>query len=267
MSPPARPASGRGCGLPRIEVVIGYREGVDEPTGTRIPVLLRDAETVAVLEPAGVPDTGGTIAIIAHGAGTDMDHPSLRRRCAVLRARGLSTVRFNFLYRAAPAGRRGGPDPMPLLTECYEAVVEAVRRERRPPRIIIGGHSMGGRVASVLAGRGFDADGVLLMAYPLHPAGAPDRLRDAHLPRITAPTLCINGTRDAMCRRDLMESVVATLPGSFTMHWIEGADHSFHVLKRSGRSDDDVLEEVGDVTRAWAAKLPAPPVPQARRRA
>jgi predicted alpha/beta-hydrolase family hydrolase len=228
---------------------------VGEPTGTRFRVLVGGVETVAVHEPAPGGGGGGDGAVVvdADGAGTDMDHPALRRRCAVLRPRGLSTVRFNFLYRTA-AGR-GRPDPMPRLVECYEAVAETVRRECRPGRLIIGGHSMGGRAASVLAARGFDADGVLLMAYPLHPSGDPARLRDAHLSRIAAPTLCINGTRDPLCRRDLMESVVATLPGTFTMHWIEGADHSFHVLKRSGRGDDDVLEEVGDVTRAWAAGI------------
>jgi predicted alpha/beta-hydrolase family hydrolase len=97
----------------------------------------------------------------------------------------------------------------------------------------------------------------LLLAYPLHPAGQPEKLRDAHLAKIAVPTLCLNGTRDALCRRDLMEQVVDRLAGQWTMHWLEGADHSFHVLKSSGRTDNDVLNEIGDVGGAWQAALRA----------
>jgi len=112
---------------------------------------------------------------------------------------------------------------------------------------------MGGRAASMLAAEGFAADGLLLLAYPLHPPGKPEQLRDAHLPRLTMPTLCLNGTRDALCRRDLMEAVLPRLGANFQMHWLEGADHSFHVLKSSGRTDADVLEEIGVATGAWLA--------------
>jgi predicted alpha/beta-hydrolase family hydrolase len=109
----------------------------------------------------------------------------------------------------------------------------------------------------MLAADGFPCDGLLLLAYPLHPAGQPDKLRDAHLENIQVPVLCLNGTRDPLCRRDLMDRVVDRLAGPWTMHWLEGADHSFHVLKSSGRSDGDVLNEIADASSAWESGLRA----------
>jgi predicted alpha/beta-hydrolase family hydrolase len=103
----------------------------------------------------------------------------------------------------------------------------------------------------MLAADHIQCDGLLLLAYPLHPAGKPDQLRDAHLPRIAMPTLCLNGTRDALCRRDLMEQVLPRLGDNFRMHWLEGADHSFHVLKSSGRTDAQVMSEIGHTAAAW----------------
>jgi len=124
-----------------------------------------------------------------------------------------------------------------------------------PQTFILGGRSMGGRAASMLAAEEFPCDGLLLLAYPLHPAGKPEELRDAHLARIKVPVLCLNGTRDALCRRDLMEGVGARLTASWTMHWLEGADHSFHVLKSSGRTDGEVLSEIAETCAAWASGL------------
>ena len=167
---------------------------------------------------------------------------------SALRARGLDVVRFNFLYKEKGSGR---PDPMPLLKQCFSAVVDRVRDEVRPRRLIIGGRSMGGRAASMLAAEDFACDGLLLLAYPLHPDGKPEQLRDDHLPAITTPTLCLSGTRDALCRHDLMEAVLERVGPRFRMHWLEGADHSWHVLKSSGRTDADVLEEAGTATQAW----------------
>jgi predicted alpha/beta-hydrolase family hydrolase len=119
--------------------------------------------------------------------------------------------------------------------------------------LLIGGRSMGGRAASMLAADGFDADGLLLLAYPLHPAGQPEKLRDAHLSRIRMATLCINGTRDTLCTPALMEQALTTVICPWTMHWVDGADHSFHVLKSSGRNDAQVMHEIADVARRWIA--------------
>jgi len=161
----------------------------------------------------------------------------------------LELVRFNFPYREKGAKI---PDRMPVLKESIASVVE---NSRGQGKLLIGGRSMGGRVATMLAAEGFACDGLLLFAYPLHPAGQPQKLRDAHLPEIRVPVLCFNGTRDALCRRDLMEKVLEKTRG-WTMHWLEGADHSFHVLKSSGRTDGEVLAEVEEASAKWLRSAP-----------
>ena len=173
-----------------------------------------------------------------------------------LRRRGFHVVRFNFVYREKGANH---PDAMPLLKETIAAVASHAREQIAAENLILGGRSMGGRAASMLVADQFPCDGLLLLAYPLHPAGQPDKLRDAHLAKIRVPVLCLNGTRDALCRRDLMERVVDRHTGQWTMHWLEGADHSFHVLKSSGRADSDVLHEIADVSSAWVSGFRASP--------
>jgi uncharacterized protein len=193
-----------------------------------------------------------TVFVCAHGAGGNMADKGVLSVTRALGARGLDVVRFNFLYKEKRSGR---PDPMPKLKETTAAVVARVRAELRPATLIIGGRSMGGRAASMLAADGFDCSGLLLLAYPLHPAGRPDQLRDAHLPAIRVPVLCINGTRDALCTRELMDQVVARVTAPWQMHWIDGADHSFHVLKSSGRDDAQVMTEIADVAEGWGSRL------------
>jgi predicted alpha/beta-hydrolase family hydrolase len=168
-----------------------------------------------------------------------MHDRNMQRSAELLRGRGIDVVRFNFLYTEKGSRR---PDPMPRLRACYEAVVAQARKAAHK-KLIIGGRSMGGRVATMLAADGFACDGLLLFAYPLHPAGQPEKLRDAHLPRITAPVLCFNGTRDALCRRDLMERALTTVKTRWDMHWIEGADHSLKA--------DQLLGEIGDAVTEW----------------
>ena len=207
----------------------------------------------AIAEPA---TSGGvrSLFVFAHGAGGHMSDRGMVAATAVLRDRGLDVVRFNFPYRAKGSSR---PDPMPRLQQCIAEVASRVRSELDPKRLILGGRSMGGRAASMLAAAGFSCDALLLLAYPLHPAGQPDRLRDTHLQRIACPVLCLNGTRDALCRRDLMDAVVARLSSDWHMHWIEGADHSFHVTRASGRTGAEVLDEIGCVVGAWHPESPA----------
>jgi hypothetical protein len=225
---------------------------VTTPESAHWRIAVDQGETSAIWEPAA--SQRRAVFVCAHGAGGHMGDRGLVRSSEVLRSRGLDVVRFNFLYRENGSGR---PDPMPRLVGCLTAVVSRVRHELQPDVLIIGGRSMGGRAASVLAAEGFPCGGVLLLAYPLHPAGRPEKLRDSHLPSITAPVLCINGTRDALCRRDLMEGVQARVGPNWTMHWLEGADHSFHVLKSSGTTDAEVLLDVGKVTSAWLSVLQA----------
>jgi predicted alpha/beta-hydrolase family hydrolase len=213
-------------------------------------VKVGEAETSAVYEPASGDERA--VFVCAHGAGGSMNDRSMLKLAEVLRARGLSVVRFNFLYKEKKSSR---PDQMPRLQECFSAVVDHTRREVKPKRLIIGGRSMGGRAASMMAAEDFDCDALMLFAYPLHPPGQPEKLRDAHLQSIEVPVLCFNGTRDAFCTKSLMEKALDSVTTDWQMHWIDGADHSFHVPKSSGRTDADVMAEVGSVTSDWLRGL------------
>jgi len=205
----------------------------------------------AAYEPAtSGPDEA--VYVMGHGAGGNMSDRSMLAVASALRARGVGVVRFNFVYKEKGSGR---PDPIQKCVPVVEAVVEKVRAELKPSTLVIGGRSFGGRAASMLAAEGFDADGLLLLAYPLHPEGKPEQLRDAHLPKITMPVLCFNGTRDGLCTPSIMEEVLEKVTCPWEMHWLEGADHSFHVLKSSGRNDAAVLAEVGTVSSEWLGRL------------
>jgi uncharacterized protein len=209
-----------------------------------------DSQTSAEFDaPSGA---ATAVFVCGHGAGGNMSDRAMLQASEEFVRRGLAVVRFNFLYKELRSGR---PDPMPLLKTCYAAVVAHVREQLQPETLIIGGRSMGGRTASMLAAEGFDCAALLLLAYPLHPDGKPEQLRDAHLPNIKVPVLCFNGTRDTMCTRELMDSAISKVNTTWQMHWLEGADHSFRVLKRSGRTDADVLTEVGEVTAEWIGAL------------
>jgi len=209
-------------------------------------------ETTAVYEPATGGNPTGATLVCAHGAGGHMGDKGMLKMVEALRLNGLNVVRFNFLYREKGAS---GPDRMPRLEECFAAVVEHARQELDHGVFIIGGRSMGGRAASMMASKSFECDALLLFAYPLHPSGQPEKLRDAHLSSIEVPVLCFSGTRDALCRRDLMETALKTVKTRWDMQWIEGADHSFHVPKSSGNTDAGVLTAMSEHTGRWIQAL------------
>ncbi len=189
------------------------------------------------------------VVVLAHGAGNDMTNPLLVAVADALAQHGFPTVRFNFPYK-----ERGGraPDPPAVLEACYRAVLEQVRSDRAldARRVVIGGKSMGGRMALHLAAAGEAVDGLLFLGYPLHPAGRPEQLRAAHLRRITAPMLFLAGTRDSLCRLDLLRGVLAGLPHA-TLHVVDDGDHSFAVRKRSGRDQAVVRDEIVQASVAW----------------
>lgn len=220
----------------------------------RWAVTIDDVDVAAALDVAPDP-AASTVFVLAHGAGGNMDDRGVLALSALYCERGLHVVRFNFPYRQRGSRR---PDPMLLLQRSIVDVVASARSRIEATHWLIGGRSMGGRAASMLVADGHPCDGLLLLAYPLHPAGQPDKLRDAHLAAIEVPVLCFNGTRDALCRRDLMDAVVQRLTSDWTMHWLEGADHSFHVLQASGRTDADVMKEIGDATDTWLQPIIRP---------
>ncbi len=201
--------------------------------------------TSALYEPAA---SEAAVFVCAHGAGGNMDDRSMAATAKAFREAGIGMVRFNFLYKEKKSGR---PDPMPKLIDTFSAVVARVREEFAPRKLFIGGRSMGGRAASMMAAEGFAADGLILLAYPLHPAGQPEKLRDAHLPKITMPVLAFSGTRDSLCTRSLMETALTTVTAPWDMQWIETADHSFHVLKSSGQTDAQVMAGMAATARRW----------------
>ena len=192
------------------------------------------------------PKQGGDYLILGHGAGGDMDTPQLRAYADLIAARDLGAVRFNFAY--AEAGKKS-PDKADKAEACYRAVASEVAK--RATRLFIGGRSFGGRIGSHIVAQGFPAAGLVFLAYPLHPPGKPERLRDEHLKQIAVPMLFLQGTRDPFARPDLLEKTIASLPTA-TLHSVENGDHSHKV---PGRSAADVTSELVDATFDWLRAL------------
>jgi predicted alpha/beta-hydrolase family hydrolase len=208
------------------------------------------AVSAVVALPSGFRRRGQTPAVLlAHGAGNDMSGAFLSTVHSGLAREGYVTVKFNFPYSEA---RRRAPDPRPVLERCYRAVLDAVLADRMlaPPGIVVGGKSMGGRIASHLAAEGAPVRGLLLLGYPLHPAGRLDQLRADHLRAVRVPTLFVQGTRDALCDLALLRPVLAEMPRA-TLHVVEGADHSFRVPRRAGRADAEVWADIVAAAARW----------------
>jgi hypothetical protein len=169
-------------------------------------------------------------------------------------------LRFDFPYRAA--GRKAPDRPPVLLAAVREAAAElGARTGLAPDRLVLGGRSMGGRYCSLAVG---DADeplpalGLLLLGYPLHPAGRPESLRVEHFPRLKVPVLFLSGDRDAMAPQPDLQRWAGTVPGPVTFHWLAGADHGYRVPKAlGGKGEAAVMAEVAQAATEWVASLPA----------
>jgi uncharacterized protein len=198
----------------------------------------------------GSPDSG-VVVVLAHGAGADMHAEFMNGMAGGLIERGHAVCRFNFAY--ADKGRRS-PDRSDVLEETYDRVVQAVREDLEFDRLIIGGKSMGGRIASQIAARGTKVDGVVFLGYPLHPPGKPERLRSEHLSRVGAPMLFVEGTRDPFCPLETLYAVLEDLDAQTEVAVIEDGDHSFKVRKSSGRSTTDAWAEVIAATDDWVRR-------------
>jgi predicted alpha/beta-hydrolase family hydrolase len=203
------------------------------------------------LPPAHRPGAAPAL-VLAHGAGSDMHHPSLAGLAAAAARGGMVACRFNFPYREA--GRRI-PDRLPALVACYAAIVARLRADRdvAPPWIAIGGRSLGGRVASHVAAAGTAVRALVFLAFPLHPAGRPTSDRAAHLAALDLPMLFVQGTRDALADWRLFTVTVAGLR-SATVHAIESGDHSWSVPKRI-RPAGSVAGEIEGVVVSWLRAL------------
>jgi predicted alpha/beta-hydrolase family hydrolase len=197
-------------------------------------------------------DAGDLLVVLAHGAGSSMEADFMKHVAIGIAGAGIEVCRFNFAYMEA--GRKV-PDRQAVLEGTFSAVVEALRSRGSPPKkVVVGGKSMGGRIASHLAAEGADVDGVLFHGYPLHPPGRPDRIRDAHLAQISTPMLFVEGTRDPFCPLDTLASVRRKLPMS-SLVVIDDGDHSFKVRKSSGRTTAQAWDEVVKASVDWLRKI------------
>jgi predicted alpha/beta-hydrolase family hydrolase len=185
------------------------------------------------------PDDSANVVVLAHGAGAPMDSPFLNRFAKGLAARGLRVARFEFPYMQArrAEGRRGAPDRQPVLCEAWLSIIE---RLGGGSRVVIGGKSLGGRIASLVADEA-GARGLLCLGYPFHPPGRPDRLRTKHLETLRTPALILQGTRDPFGSPEDVASY--RLSQAIRVRWIPDGDHSFKPRASSGRTEAQNLEE------------------------
>ncbi|HXN88692.1 MAG TPA: alpha/beta fold hydrolase [Methylocella sp.] len=207
-------------------------------------------EVTALVYTAGKPDLAGVTVILGHGAGADQNSDFMTRFATGLAARGINVVTFNFLY--TEQGRRV-PDANKALEVCFRAVIEAVRHKKiGRGTLVIGGKSMGGRIASqVAAASAPDVEGLVFLGYPLHPPGRADQLRAKHLPDITVPMLFVQGSRDAFGSPDELRPIIKELQAPADLYVVEGGDHSFKVLKRAGVIQEDAYKAVLDRIELW----------------
>jgi uncharacterized protein len=199
------------------------------------------------------PDAARACFVFAHGAGAGMTHSFMEAFAAGLCRHSIASLRFQFPYMEKGSKR---PDPPAIAQAAVRAAVAEARRHCPDLPLIAGGKSFGGRMTSQAQAAAplEEVRGLAFLGFPLHPSGKPSSDRAAHLARVHIPMLFLQGTRDSLAETDLIESVVKGL-SSATLHLVDGADHSFHVLARSGRKDSEVLGEILDVFASWAGAI------------
>lgn len=195
------------------------------------------------------PEEAPVTVALAHGAGAGMDSDFMRSMAAAVSAGGARVCRFNFAYMEL--GKKA-PDRQSVLEDTYRAVVEELRP--RADTLVIGGKSLGGRIASMVASQGVPVDGLVFLGYPLHPPGRPERIRKAHLPDIKVPMLFVEGTRDPFCPLETLEEVRAELTAPNAVAVIDDGDHSLKVRKSSGRSTEEAWAEAATAVTEWLRK-------------
>lgn len=194
------------------------------------------------------------LLVLAHGAGAGMTHPFLAALADELASACVATFRYQFPYMEQ---RRRVPDSPAVLTATVAAAVRTAMRAGPNLPVLAGGKSMGGRMSSQAAAQGLldGVRGLVFFGFPLHPPKRPGTKRADHLTKVEIPMLFLQGTRDPLADLSLLRPITAKLGARATLHVVDTADHSFHVLKSSGRTDPDVLRELAETTADWAAKL------------
>ena len=226
-----------------------------------LTVAVNEKEAVsALLYPAAKKERAELTLLLGHGAGANQTSGFMRMFAKGLAARGLDVLTFNFIYMEQG---RSVPDQKPKLEACFRAVVEAGRKHKKlkKNRLVLGGKSMGGRIASqVMAGdesKSFadDVAGLVFLGYPLHPPGQSLKLRVEHLEHIKKPMLFVQGTRDALGTPDEIQPFIKSLKPAARIYAIEGGDHSFKAPKKFGLSPDQIFNSAMDEIDRWARTL------------
>jgi len=200
------------------------------------------------------PPEARLLYVLAHGAGAGMRHPFLESVARALAERGIATFRYQFPYVEAQTRR---PDPPGVLEATVRSALAAAASAAPGLPLVAGGKSLGGRMTSNAQAKQPlpGVRGLVFLGFPLHPPKRPGDARAEHLSAVQVPMLFLQGTRDDLAELQLLEPVCRRLGDRATLHVVEGADHSFRVLKRSGRNDADVLEELVDTVATWSGKL------------
>jgi uncharacterized protein len=203
-----------------------------------------------------MPAKARRLLVLAHGAGAGMNHPFMEKLAVELASVGVATLRYQFPYMEE---RRRVPDAPAVLTATVAAAVRTAAKMAPGLPLLAAGKSMGGRMTSEAAAQHpLDGlQGLVFFGFPLHPPNRPGTKRADHLSKVKMPMLFLQGTRDPLADLKLLRPVCAKLGSRATLHIIETADHSFHVLKSSGRSDAEVLRELAETAVTWAERVEA----------
>jgi hypothetical protein len=198
------------------------------------------------------PADAGALLVLAHGAGAGMRHHFMERITGALCSRRVAVFRYQFPFLERGKGR---VDPAPVLEQTVRAAVAAAHEAAPDLPVFAGGKSLGGRMSSRAATSppGLDARGLVFFGFPLHPPRRPATERAAHLPDVPVPMLFLQGTRDDLADLELIRGITAALPLA-TLHVVAAADHGFAVLKRSGRTGEEVLQELADTATTWISE-------------
>src|SRR5215213_1999553 len=227
----------------------------------KLNVEVNDKEAVsALLYPAAKKNRAGLTVLLGHGAGANQASGFMRMFAKGLSSRGLDVMTFNFIYMEQG---RSVPDQKPKLEACFRAVIENALKQKKlkKNRVVIGGKSMGGRIASqVMAGEeketfADDVAGLVFLGYPLHPPGQSSKLRVEHLEHIHKPMLFVQGTRDALGTPDEIQPYIKNLRPTAKIYTIEGGDHSFKTPKKFGMSPEQIFEAAMDEIDRWARAI------------
>lgn len=200
------------------------------------------------------PDDATHLLVLGHGASSNMRTPMMESIANALSNQNIATFRYNFPYSENKRGR----DSKDVCVATIRSAVEAAKKAASDLPILAGGHSFSGRMTTTAASEAplEGVKGIVLFAFPLHPAGAPDTKRADHLALVTVPMLFLSGTRDALGELDLLKPTIKKLSKRATLHLVDTADHSFKVLKRTRSTTEDPFVEMARVVRQWFDDLP-----------